>query len=246
MDEKKIAFIICVNDLWYYEECVRYIQELCVPDTYTVDIMCIQEADSMAEGYNGGCEASDAKYKVYLHQDTFITNRNYIYDILDMTVEEAVPFFENVPSIRNKIETLNDVGLSYIKLGQPSTTLSGGEAQRIKLATELSRRSTGNTIYILDEPTTGLHFADVHKLVEILQRLTDNGNTVVVIEHNLDVIKTADYIIDMGPDGGDRGGTVVTCGTPEEVAEHPTSYTGKYVKKMLERYKENAEKYRNN
>ena len=169
-----------------------------------------------------------------------------IYDILDMTVEEAVPFFENVPSIRNKIETLNDVGLSYIKLGQPSTTLSGGEAQRIKLATELSRRSTGNTIYILDEPTTGLHFADVHKLVEILQRLTDNGNTVVVIEHNLDVIKTADYIIDMGPDGGDRGGTVVTCGTPEEVAEHPTSYTGKYVKKMLERYKENAEKYRNN
>ena len=246
MDEKKIAFIICVNDLWYYEECVRYIQELCVPDTYTVDIMCIQEADSMAEGYNGGCEASDAKYKVYLHQDTFITNRNYIYDILDMTVEEAVPFFENVPSIRNKIETLNDVGLSYIKLGQPSTTLSGGEAQRIKLATELSRRSTGNTIYILDEPTTGLHFADVHKLVEILQRLTDNGNTVVVIEHNLDVIKTADYIIDMGPDGGDRGGTVVTCGTPEEVAEHPTSYTGKYVKKMLERYKENVEKYRNN
>ena len=169
-----------------------------------------------------------------------------IYDILDMTVEEAVPFFENVPSIRNKIETLNDVGLSYIKLGQPSTTLSGGEAQRIKLATELSRRSTGNTIYILDEPTTGLHFADVHKLVEILQRLTDNGNTVVVIEHNLDVIKTADYIIDMGPDGGDRGGTVVTCGTPEEVAEHPTSYTGKYVKKMLERYKENVEKYRNN
>ena len=124
-----------------------------------------------------------------------------------LTVEEAVPFFENVPSIRNKIETLNDVGLSYIKLGQPSTTLSGGEAQRIKLATELSRRSTGNTIYILDEPTTGLHFADVHKLVEILQRLTDNGNTVVVIEHNLDVIKTADYIIDMGPDGGDRGGT---------------------------------------
>ena len=124
--------------------------------------------------------------------------------------------------------------------------MSGGEAQRIKLATELSRRSTGNTIYILDEPTTGLHFADVHKLVEILQRLTDNGNTVVVIEHNLDVIKTADYIIDMGPDGGDRGGTVVTCGTPEEVAEHPTSYTGKYVKKMLARYKENVEKYRNN
>ena len=167
-----------------------------------------------------------------------------IYDILDMTVEEAVPFFENVPSIRNKIATLNDVGLSYIRLGQPSTTLSGGEAQRIKLATELSRRSTGNTIYILDEPTTGLHFADVHKLVEILHRLVESGNTVVVIEHNLDVIKTADYIIDMGPDGGDRGGTVVTCGTPEEVAEHPTSYTGKYIKKMLKRYQENVKKYR--
>lgn len=167
-----------------------------------------------------------------------------IYDILDMTVEEAVSFFENVPSIRNKIATLNDVGLSYIRLGQPSTTLSGGEAQRIKLATELSRRSTGNTIYILDEPTTGLHFADVHKLVEILQRLVEGGNTVVVIEHNLDVIKTADYIIDMGPDGGDRGGTVVACGTPEEVAEHSTSYTGKYIQKMLKRYKENLEKYR--
>ncbi len=167
-----------------------------------------------------------------------------IYDILDMTVEEAVPFFENVPSIKNKIATLNDVGLSYIKLGQPSTTLSGGEAQRIKLATELSKRSTGSTIYILDEPTTGLHFADVHKLVEILHRLVEGGNTVVVIEHNLDVIKTADYIIDMGPDGGDRGGTVVASGTPEEVAEHPTSYTGKYIKKMLKRYKENVEKYR--
>ena len=167
-----------------------------------------------------------------------------IYDVLDMTVEEAVPFFENLPSIRRKIETLNDVGLSYVKLGQPSTTLSGGEAQRIKLATELSRRSTGNTIYILDEPTTGLHFADVHKLVDILHRLTEGGNTVVVIEHNLDVIKTADYIIDMGPDGGDRGGQVVVCGTPEEVAEHPTSYTGQYVKKMLKRYKENQEKLR--
>ncbi len=167
-----------------------------------------------------------------------------IYDVLDMTVEEAVPFFENLPSIRRKIETLNDVGLSYVKLGQPSTTLSGGEAQRIKLATELSKRSTGNTIYILDEPTTGLHFADVHKLVEILHRLADGGNTVVVIEHNLDVIKTADYIIDMGPDGGDRGGQMVTCGTPEEVAEHPTSYTGQYVKKMLKKYKENADKYR--
>lgn len=167
-----------------------------------------------------------------------------IYDVLDMTVEEAVPFFENLPSIRRKIETLNDVGLSYVKLGQPSTTLSGGEAQRIKLATELSRRSTGNTIYILDEPTTGLHFADVHKLVDILHRLTEGGNTVVVIEHNLDVIKTADYIIDMGPDGGDRGGQVVACGTPEEVAAHPTSYTGQYVKKMLQRYKENQEKFR--
>lgn len=167
-----------------------------------------------------------------------------IYDVLDMTVEEAVPFFENVPSIRRKIETLNDVGLSYVKLGQPSTTLSGGEAQRIKLATELSKRSTGNTIYILDEPTTGLHFADVHKLVEILHRLADGGNTVIVIEHNLDVIKTADYMIDMGPDGGDRGGQVVTAGTPEEVAECKDSYTGKYVKKMLKKYKENLEKYR--
>ena len=167
-----------------------------------------------------------------------------IYDVLDMTVEEAVPFFENLPSIRRKIETLNDVGLSYVKLGQPSTTLSGGEAQRIKLATELSKRSTGNTIYILDEPTTGLHFADVHKLVEILHRLADGGNTVVVIEHNLDVIKTADYIIDMGPDGGDRGGEVVVSGTPEEVADTPNSYTGQYVKKMLKKYKENKEKYR--
>lgn len=156
-----------------------------------------------------------------------------IFDVLDMTVEEAVNFFENVPSVKRKIETLNDVGLSYIKLGQPSTTLSGGEAQRIKLATELSRRSTGKTIYILDEPTTGLHFADVHKLIEILHRLADGGNTVVVIEHNLDVIKTADYIIDIGPEGGDGGGTVIATGTPEEIANHPTSYTGKYVKKML-------------
>ncbi|MDD6490620.1 MAG: excinuclease ABC subunit UvrA [Firmicutes bacterium] len=167
-----------------------------------------------------------------------------IYDVLEMTVEEAVPFFENVPTIRRKIETLNDVGLSYVKLGQPSTTLSGGEAQRIKLATELSKRSTGNTIYILDEPTTGLHFSDVHKLIEILHRLADGGNTVVVIEHNLDVIKTADYIIDMGPDGGDRGGEVVACGTPEEVAQNPKSYTGQYVKKMLKKYKDNLEKYR--
>ncbi len=158
-----------------------------------------------------------------------------IYDVLDMTVEEALTFFENVPSIHRKIETLYDVGLSYIKLGQPSTTLSGGEAQRIKLATELSRRSTGKTIYILDEPTTGLHFADVHKLTEILQRLAEGGNTVVVIEHNLDVIKTADYIIDMGPEGGDGGGTVIAKGTPEEVAEVEGSYTGKYVKKYLQK-----------
>ena len=156
-----------------------------------------------------------------------------IYDVLNMTVEEAVKFFENVPSIRRKIETLYDVGLSYIRLGQPSTTLSGGEAQRVKLATELSRRSTGKTIYILDEPTTGLHFADVHKLIEILQRLSEGGNTVVVIEHNLDVIKTADYIIDIGPEGGDRGGTVIAKGTPEEIAKSPISYTGKYVEKYL-------------
>ena len=158
-----------------------------------------------------------------------------IFDVLDMTVEEALPFFENVPFIRRKIETLYDVGLSYVKLGQPSTTLSGGEAQRIKLATELSRRSTGRTIYILDEPTTGLHFEDVHKLVEILHRLADGGNTVVVIEHNLDVIKTADYIIDMGPEGGDRGGTVIAQGTPEEIVKVKKSYTGYYVKKMLEK-----------
>ena len=157
-----------------------------------------------------------------------------IYDVLNMTVEEALTFFENVPSIRRKIETLYDVGLSYIRLGQPSTTLSGGEAQRIKLATELSKRSTGKTISILDEPTTGLHFADVHKLIEILRRLSEGGNTVVVIEHNLDVIKTADHIIDIGPEGGDRGGTVIARGTPEEVAENPVSYTGKYVKKYLE------------
>ena len=156
-----------------------------------------------------------------------------IYDVLDMTVEEALTFFDHIPSIRRKIETLNDVGLSYIKLGQPSTTLSGGEAQRIKLATELSRRSTGRTIYILDEPTTGLHFADVHKLIDILHRLTEGGNTVVVIEHNLDVIKTADYIIDIGPEGGDGGGTIIATGTPEEVAEMQQSYTGQYVKKML-------------
>ncbi|MDO4512748.1 MAG: excinuclease ABC subunit UvrA [Lachnospiraceae bacterium] len=161
-----------------------------------------------------------------------------IFDVLDMTVEEAVEFFANVPSIARKIETLNDVGLSYIKLGQPSTELSGGEAQRIKLATELSRRGTGKTIYILDEPTTGLHFADVHKLVDILHRLADGGNTVLVIEHNLDVIKTADYIIDIGPEGGDRGGRVIAQGTPREVADNPKSYTGAYIRKMLEKAKE--------
>ena len=152
-----------------------------------------------------------------------------------MTVEEAVTFFENIPSIRRKMETLNDVGLSYIRLGQPSTELSGGEAQRIKLATELSKRSTGKTVYILDEPTTGLHFADVHKLTEILQRLTAEGNTVIVIEHNLDVIKTADYIIDIGPEGGDKGGTVVACGTPEEIALNEKSYTGKYIDEILKK-----------
>ena len=158
-----------------------------------------------------------------------------IYDVLDMTVEEALTFFEAVPTIRRKIETLYEVGLSYIKLGQPSTTLSGGEAQRIKLATELSRRSTGKTVYVLDEPTTGLHFADVHKLVDILRRLTENGNTVIVIEHNLDVIKTADYIIDLGPEGGAKGGTVIAKGTPEKVAKSKKSYTGAFIKKMLER-----------
>lgn len=186
-----------------------------LPDVYVPCEVC--------QGKRYNRETLDVRYK----------GKN-IFDVLDMTVEEAVEFFQNVPSISRKIQTLADVGLSYIKLGQPSTTLSGGETQRIKLATELSKRSTGKTIYILDEPTTGLHFADVHKLVEILQRLSDGGNTVVVIEHNLDVIKTADYIIDMGPEGGDGGGTVVTCGTPEEVAENSASYTGIYVKKSLE------------
>jgi excinuclease ABC subunit A len=157
-----------------------------------------------------------------------------IFDVLDMTVDEACEFFKNVPSILRKIETLKEVGLGYIRLGQPSTTLSGGEAQRVKLATELSRRSTGKTIYILDEPTTGLHFADVHKLVEILRRLSEGGNTVVVIEHNLEVIKTADYIIDIGPEGGDKGGTIVVAGTPEEVVQCKESYTGKYLEKLLQ------------
>ncbi len=185
-----------------------------LPDVYVPCEVC--------KGKRYNRETLEVKYK----------DKN-IYDVLNMTVEEALPFFENIPSIRRKIETLYDVGLSYIRLGQPSTTLSGGEAQRIKLATELSKRSTGKTIYILDEPTTGLHFADVQKLVEILRRLSDGGNTVVVIEHNLDVIKTADYIIDIGPEGGDGGGTVVAKGIPEEVAENPASYTGRYVAKYL-------------
>lgn len=189
-----------------------------LPDVYVPCEVC--------QGKRYNRETLDVKYK-----------GKSIYDVLDMTVEEALEFFDKVPSIRRKIETLNDVGLSYIKLGQPSTTLSGGEAQRIKLATELSRRSTGKTIYILDEPTTGLHFADVHKLVEILQRLAEGGNTVVVIEHNLDVIKTADYIIDIGPEGGDGGGTVIAEGTPEQVTKVKKSYTGKYIKKMLEKAK---------
>ena len=176
----------------------------------------------VCKGKRYNCETLEVKYK-----------DKSIYDVLNMTVEEALAFFENIPSIKRKIQTLYDVGLSYIRLGQPSTELSGGEAQRIKLATELSKRSTGRTIYILDEPTTGLHFADVHKLVEILQRLTEGGNTVVVIEHNLDVIKTADYIIDMGPEGGERGGTVIATGTPEEIAVCPDSYTGQYVAKYL-------------
>jgi excinuclease ABC subunit A len=184
------------------------------------------------------CEVCDGKRYNRETLEVRYKGKN-IFEVLDMTVEEALKFFEHVPSIQRKIQTLYDVGLSYIKLGQPSTTLSGGEAQRIKLATELSRRSTGKTIYILDEPTTGLHFADVHKLVEILQKLAEGGNTVVVIEHNLDVIKTADYIIDIGPEGGMKGGTVIAQGTPEEVAESGKSYTGEYVKKMLEKGKGN-------
>jgi excinuclease ABC subunit A len=191
-----------------------------LPDVYVPCEVC--------QGKRYNRETLDVKYK-----------GKSIYDVLDMTVEEALEFFEAVPSIKRKIETLNDVGLSYVKLGQPSTTLSGGEAQRIKLATELSRRSTGKTIYILDEPTTGLHFADVHKLVEILQRLAEGGNTVIVIEHNLDVIKTADYIIDIGPEGGDGGGTVIAEGTPEDVAKDKKSYTGIFIKKMLNRAKNN-------
>ncbi len=178
------------------------------------------------------CEVCQGKRYNRETLDVLYKGKN-IYDVLNMTVEEALTFFENVPSISRKIQTLYDVGLSYLRLGQPSTTLSGGEAQRVKLATELSRRSTGKTIYILDEPTTGLHFADVHKLVEILERLTEGGNTVIVIEHNLDVVKTADYIIDMGPEGGDGGGTVIACGTPEEIIKVEKSYTGQYLKKIM-------------
>ena len=189
-----------------------------LPDVYVPCEVC--------EGKRYNRETLEVKYK-----------GKSIYDVLDMRVEEALSFFENVPSIKNKIQTLYDVGLGYIKLGQPSTELSGGEAQRIKLATELSRRSTGKTIYILDEPTTGLHFADVHKLVDILHRLADGGNSVIVIEHNLDVIKCADYIIDMGPEGGDRGGTVIAEGTPEEIAKNKISYTGAFIKKMLAKEK---------
>jgi len=159
-----------------------------------------------------------------------------------MTVEDAISFFENIPKIRRKLQTIADVGLGYVKLGQPATTLSGGEAQRVKLASELHRRSTGRSFYILDEPTTGLHVHDIAKLLDVLQRLVENGDTVLVIEHNLDVIKTADYIIDLGPEGGDGGGTVVATGTPEKVAEHPTSYTGKYLKPVLERDRERMEK----
>lgn len=189
-----------------------------LPDIYVPCEVC--------EGKRYNRETLEVKYK-----------GKSIFDVLDMTVEEALSFFDAIPSIRNKIQTLYDVGLSYVKLGQPSTTLSGGEAQRIKLATELSRRSTGRTAYILDEPTTGLHFADVDRLVQILHRLADGGNTVIVIEHNLDVIKTADYIIDLGPEGGDLGGTIVATGTPEKVAKNPDSYTGKYIKKMLDKQK---------
>ena len=233
------------------------------PATYTGVFDLIRDLfaatpDAKAKGFNvkgGRCEAcsGDGILKIEMHflPDVYVPcevcggkryNRETldvkykgksIYDVLNMTVEEALAFFENVPSIRRKIETLYDVGLSYIRLGQPSTELSGGEAQRIKLATELSRRSTGRTIYILDEPTTGLHFADVHKLVEILRRFSEAGNTVLVIEHNLDVIKTADYIVDIGPEGGDAGGTVVATGTPEEVAQNPASYTGRYIAPYL-------------
>jgi len=192
-----------------------------LPDVYVPCEVC--------DGKRYNRETLEVKYK----------GKN-IYEVLEMTVEEGCSFFENVPKISRKLQTLYDVGLGYIKIGQPSTTLSGGEAQRVKLATELSRRSTGKTIYILDEPTTGLHTADVHMLINVLQKLVDAGNTVVVIEHNLDVIKTADYIIDLGPEGGDGGGTIVAKGTPEKVAKNSASYTGQYLKKYLEKKNEKA------
>ena len=185
-----------------------------LPDVYVPCDVC--------KGHRYNRETLEVKYK-----------GKSIYDVLEMTVEESLSFFENIPRIQRKMQTLFDVGLGYVKLGQPATTLSGGEAQRVKLATELSKRATGKTIYILDEPTTGLHTADVHKLIEVLHKLVDSGNTVVVIEHNLDVIKTADYLIDLGPEGGDKGGTLVATGTPEEVVKVKASYTGAYLKKYL-------------
>ena len=187
-----------------------------LPDIYVTCDVC--------KGHRYNRETLEVKYK-----------GKSIADVLEMTVEEALDYFEGIPRIRRKLETIADVGMGYIRLGQPSTQLSGGEAQRVKLATELSKRSTGHTFYILDEPTTGLHIADVHKLVDILHRLTENGNTVLVIEHNLDVIKTADHIIDLGPNGGDGGGYVIVEGTPEEVIRHPESFTGQYLKPLLER-----------
>ena len=185
-----------------------------LPDVYVPCEVC--------EGKRYNRETLEVRYK----------GKN-IYEVLEMTVEEGCEFFANIPKIQRKLQTLFDVGLGYIKIGQPSTTLSGGEAQRVKLATELSKRSTGKTIYVLDEPTTGLHAADVHKLTEVLQKLVDGGNTIVVIEHNLDMIKTADYIIDLGPEGGDGGGEIIACGTPEKVAKNKKSYTGQYLKKYL-------------
>ena len=196
-----------------------------LPDVY--------EACDVCKGKRYNRETLEVKYK-----------GKSIYDVLEMTVEEGLEFFKDLPRIERKLRTLYDVGLGYIKIGQPATTLSGGEAQRVKLATELSRRPTGKTVYILDEPTTGLHIADVHRLIEVLQKLVDTGNTVIVIEHNLDLIKTADHIIDLGPEGGDKGGTVIAEGTPEQVAETPGSYTGEYIRMMLEREKKRREQDR--
>jgi excinuclease ABC subunit A len=197
---------------------VKRIEMHFLPDVYVTCDVC--------HGKRYNFDTLEVKYK----------GKN-INDVLEMSVEEALYFFDGIPKIKSKLQTLFDVGLGYIRLGQSSTTLSGGEAQRVKLAAELSKRSTGKTLYVLDEPTTGLHSEDISKLIEVLQRLCNAGNTLLIIEHNLDVIKTADYIIDLGPEGGDRGGTIVACGTPEEVAQHPESYTGIYVKKFLERYK---------